>query len=517
MPLAPSNRRAFAGLIFAMPLVAIGPIVAVAQYGNVQTRSSGYPTATAPRGVSQSGGAMPKRESLFGDQGLSWKMPFTRSKTPPKSQISPRQPMTGKSVPRVAQQAPRAAAGQQNRANIPNARMPLRTPPTSSGNAPRPAVQPAAQTPVTVQRDMPRATTSQPPRTMRPAVNVSPVPAARSVPSTNWSTSDSQTKKILAQAHAWSLTASSEAHYTRIIQACRQAADAQTTPDITRYANELASWALNRRGQLKAEANREDEALRDFDAAIQADAQRWRPVHNRGVLLAGDGEFEKAFNDFSRTIELNPPFAKAYSNRAALFVVAGKLQDAIRDYTTAIELDPELTVAHRGLGRACHLDGQAEVAIRHYDEAVRLAPNDAYAITSRADVLTDLGRYAEAADEYERAIQADPDSSHAHSGSAWLLATCPDDSVRNPTLALQRAQAAIELTGDKDAAFLDTLAAAQAVNGDFAGATKTIHEAVQLATPDAKEMYLERLALYEQEQPFRLEPPGNIVQASHEN
>jgi tetratricopeptide (TPR) repeat protein len=234
------------------------------------------------------------------------------------------------------------------------------------------------------------------------------------------------------------------------------------------------------------------------------------------VLLAQNGHFEKAFDDFTRTIQCNPTFAKAYSNRGALFVVAGNVESAIQDYKRAIELDPDIAVAYRGLGRACHLDGQLDEAITHYNAAVRLSPNDAYAIASRADVMTDLGRYEEASVEYDRAIKVDPNSSHANSGSAWLLATCPDDAIRNPTLALERAQAAIKFAGGEDAASFDTLAAAQANMGNFAAAQKTGEQAVRLASPSEKEAYEERLTLYQRGKPYRLEPIEEVVQASHQ-
>jgi tetratricopeptide (TPR) repeat protein len=322
---------------------------------------------------------------------------------------------------------------------------------------------------------------------------------------------------MLTQAHQWSTAATTGVDFTRIIDTCRQASAGQQAPEVEKFANQLASWALNRRGQLRAEAGQEETALSDFDAAIEADPQRWRAIHNRGVLLAGNGQFEKAFNDFTQTTQIHPQFAKAYSNRAALFVVAGDVQAAIQDYTQAIELDPELTVAYRGLGRACHLNGQLDVALRHYNEAIKLAPNDTYAIVSRADVLTDLGRYAEAAADYERAIEFDPKSDRAQSGSAWLLATCPDDAVRNPALALERAETAIKLTNDEDAAGLDTLAAAQANNGEFAAAAISMHKALELAAPGEKEAYVERLALYQQEKPYRLEAQSQVIQASHQD
>jgi tetratricopeptide (TPR) repeat protein len=331
------------------------------------------------------------------------------------------------------------------------------------------------------------------------------------------STPESPANQLLVRAHDWSASAQSEDDFSRIIETCRRAQTSQPSADTDLYASELASWALNRRGQLKAESGRDNEAIRDFDDAVRADAQRWRAIHNRGVLLAQVGEFEKAFDDFNRTVEINPEFAKAYSNRAALFVVAGNLKPALQDYARAIELDPTLAVAHRGRGRACHLVGRLDQAINHYDEAVRLAPDDAYAAASRADVLTDLGRYAEAARQYERAIEIDPKSSHAYSGSAWLLATCPDDAVRNSKLAIERSRTVIELTGGEDAASFDTLAAALASAGNFPDAVKTVRQAVHLATADEREVFQDRLLMYQHAKPYRTAPVDKVVQANYES
>jgi tetratricopeptide (TPR) repeat protein len=327
--------------------------------------------------------------------------------------------------------------------------------------------------------------------------------------------SDTPADRLIAQAHEWSASATTESDYTRIIEACRQARAGQPGAATARYASELASWALNRRGELKAEAGRD--ALGDFDDAIRADSQRWRAIHNRGVLLAQTGEFERAFDDFARTIQLNPNFAKAYSNRAALLMVAGELEPALDDYRRAVDLDPTLAVAQRGCGRAYHLLRRLDQAIRHYDEAVRLAPDDAYAAASRADLLTDHGRYAEAMDEYERTLELDPKSAHACSSSAWLLATCPDASVRNPQLAIERAKLAIELTGQTDAVSFDTLAAAQASAGDFSTATQTVRQAVELAGPAEREVYEQRLLMYQRAKPYRIAPVGEVVQASYES
>jgi tetratricopeptide (TPR) repeat protein len=326
----------------------------------------------------------------------------------------------------------------------------------------------------------------------------------------------SRAELLLSEAHELSRDAHSQQDYTRIIESCRRALASQPSAEIAGYANELAAWSLNRRGQLKADAVQVREAMLDFEDAIRADSNCWRAVHNRGVLRAQAGQFEKAFDDFNRTIQIKPDYAKAYANRGALFVVASDLNAALKDYGRAIELDADLAVAHRGRGRVCHLLGRLDEAIAHYDAAVQLAPDDSYALVSRADLLTDMGRYVDACAQYDRAIELDPQSVYAYSGSAWLLATCPDGTVRNPALAIERAKKSIQLSGKKDALNFDTLAAAQAAAGNFSAAVQTLRQAIELAEADERDVYQERLAMYQHAQPYRIAPMRPVAQASYE-
>ena len=63
----------------------------------------------------------------------------------------------------------------------------------------------------------------------------------------------------------------------------------------------------------------------------------------------------------------------------------------------------------------------------------------------------------------------------AQNDLAWLLATCPDNSVRNGQKAVELAQQAVQLSNGRSPEILDTLAAAYAEAGRF-------HEAVETAT-----------------------------------
>ena len=320
---------------------------------------------------------------------------------------------------------------------------------------------------------------------------------------------------MLVQAHAIADQASTEEDFSHVYAACQRVMASQPNATEAGFAKQLAAWSINRRGQIRASAGHSEDALADFSTAIQLDPKLWRAIHNRGVLEAQAGQFDKAFDDFNRTTELNPQFAKAFSNRASLYVVAGQMEPALNDYRRACELDPNLVVAQRGCGRVCHMLGQLDEAGQHLNRAIELAPNDASALSSRADLFTDLGNYSDAAADYDRALKLDGKSAEAYRGSAWLLATCPDNNVRNPDVAIHRAELAVKLDRKPDATTFDTLAAAQASAGDFASATQTIRRAIELATPSERSVYQDRLSMYRQSMPFRIAPLPSVQQAQY--
>jgi tetratricopeptide (TPR) repeat protein len=545
MHLAPIARRIVVGLTLLVVSFAVLPMAFAWDLFGRESQSAPAVQSMPPDRTQSN--ATARRGPLFKGQELRLpKMPFGRTK--PAANVP-----AGSSYP-AQQGSPRNAAGQTASRFAASANTPLGYANQPSGgnrsigpartqqpqqrmahggavrqaNRPQPyaqvqsqvpdrrAIQSPPSQPVSARVNDARIASGQP--TLLPAERVSAdaiqTPAAlRQAPA---AAPQSPADQLIAQAHEQTATAASEADYSRIIDTCRRARASQASPATHRYAGELASWAFNRRGQLNVKAGRHEEALADFDLAIRADSTRWRAIHNRGVLLAQAGQYERAFDDFARTITLNPNFANAYSNRAALLMVAGDLEGARDDYRRAIEIDPALAVAYRGCGRAHHQLRQLDEAIACFDDAVRLAPGDAYAVECRADVLTDLGRYGEAAADYERAIQLNPQSVHAYSSFAWLLATCPDASVRNPQLAVESATMAIQLSGEKDAVCFDALAAAQASAGDFNTAIETVQQAVRLAEPEEREAYQARLLMYQHAKPYRIAPVGEVVQASYE-
>jgi tetratricopeptide (TPR) repeat protein len=322
----------------------------------------------------------------------------------------------------------------------------------------------------------------------------------------------SPANELLVRAYQLSVTASAEAEYSQIVRSCADAMRQGLEGENRKFALELSAWALNRRGQVRADQGQREIAITDFRAALDFDPHCWRALHNRGVTFAQGGQFAEAFDDITKVIQLNPQFAKAYSNRATLYVQAGDFERAIADYESALEIDPALLPALLGHGRVCHMSGRLEEALVSFNAAIEQDNANADLACSRGDLLVDLGRYSEALDDYARAIDLNPKLQHAYRNGAWLLATCPDETIRDAEGAIKGAEAALDCGYGERHAALDTLAAALANAGRFDEAIGAMQQAIEIAPQDALPAYQARQKLYESGQPFRTHPVGEDME-----
>ena len=204
-------------------------------------------------------------------------------------------------------------------------------------------------------------------------------------------------------------------------------------------------------------------------------------------------------------------------NRDLLFIVAGEAgfwvpvrellpQEKVSDYLTdQIRLNPGDAHVHfnRGILRLGTKD--YDNAIAEFDAAIRLNPKDARAYYGRALAWKRKKGFAKAIADFNAAIQFDPEYAAAYNERAWLWATCTDKKFRDAPKAVESARKACELTsGPKKASYLDTLAAAYAEAGDFAGAVATQAEANNLfAGNEQRKKGEARLMLYQEQKPYR--------------
>jgi tetratricopeptide (TPR) repeat protein len=201
--------------------------------------------------------------------------------------------------------------------------------------------------------------------------------------------------------------------------------------------------------------------------------------------------------------------AVAASNQAYDQLKKGDLDGAIRSYTAAFKIDPRMYVAIYERGTIYMRQHKWEQAIADFNNALVISPSFFLAAIKRAEVNQRLGRYDKALAELDHLINLRPQyhtDALARSDRAWIYATCPDPAFRNGKQGVADATAACKIDSWDSWDYIDTLAAAYAETGDFENAIKFEEKAIRKAREaDDIKSARERLALYQQHRPFRLD------------
>jgi tetratricopeptide (TPR) repeat protein len=294
-----------------------------------------------------------------------------------------------------------------------------------------------------------------------------------------------------------------------------------------RYEESVARWkqvlevspddplALNNLGMALVLAGHRGEAVTHFQKATEAKLRKALEVNpgsaethdTLGLLLLKTGRLDEAILHFQKAAELKPGFASARSNLGSALAMKGRLDEALAQLRKALELDSAHAPAYYNSGLVLAKRGETEEAIRQWQKAVAINPSYAEAHATLGDALYARDKIPEALAHWREAIRLQPNDLATLRQAAWVLATCPQATIRNGSEALALAVRAVQLSGGNDAVVLDTLAAAYAQAGRFADAVLTARRALALAAQKNQQAQAEalkgRIALYEAQTPFR--------------
>jgi Flp pilus assembly protein TadD len=89
------------------------------------------------------------------------------------------------------------------------------------------------------------------------------------------------------------------------------------------------------RGLAALEAGRFDQALQDFNRALNLKPNDASLYDFRGVAYRGKGLDDQAMKDFNQALQLDPKYAKAYRNRAMVYYDNSEFDKALGDLEKA--------------------------------------------------------------------------------------------------------------------------------------------------------------------------------------
>lgn len=181
-------------------------------------------------------------------------------------------------------------------------------------------------------------------------------------------------------------------------------------PDYSDAYNNLGT-ALLKKGQV-------DEAITKYRKSMELRPTYTEAHNNLGLALLQNKQLDEAAAEFKKALEINPNYDEAHDNLGVVLFQKGQVEQAMAEFRKAIEITPNHVKAHNNLGFAYFQKGQTDDAISEFRKALAVAPNFIDTHSTLGVALYQKGRYEEAKAEFEKVLQLKPDDPDAKNNLA---------------------------------------------------------------------------------------------------
>ncbi len=219
-------------------------------------------------------------------------------------------------------------------------------------------------------------------------------------------------------------------------------------------------------------------------------------------------------------------YAVAHSLLGAAYLNSGNTNEAISNLREAMRVSPSRPVPYLNMGRIAMAQKKYQEATMWLKFSLMHDPENQDTLCILATLLALQQNWTSSINYFESALKLNPTHGFARAQLAWMLATCPDATVRNGPKAVERALPLIPMSEGKSARAFDILAAAFAETGAFDKAVKYAEEALRILSTNATlppltghtsvtpivtqgfsaEEITQRINLYKQKLPYREAP-----------
>jgi tetratricopeptide (TPR) repeat protein len=218
------------------------------------------------------------------------------------------------------------------------------------------------------------------------------------------------------------------------------------------------------------------EAVPAWKVAADKDPTDARPYNNMGVALAATGKTTDAIASYEKALSINNDSSQTHNNLGSALAEANQLDDAKLHIQKAIELDPDNGTAHINLGHLLEVTGHRQEAIEQLTLGLQIAPKNADGHNIYGVILAREGKLDKAIAELQQAVALSPTSAECHYNLGRAFA-----ASNRFTEALSEIEVATKVTGGREPAILQMLAAMYSETGKYQQAVTIAQQALEIA------------------------------------
>ena len=175
--------------------------------------------------------------------------------------------------------------------------------------------------------------------------------------------------------------------------------------------------------RMFARTGKPDEAIANYQKALQVDPQNAVAHYNLGSLLGMRGNVEQSKLHLEQAVRFDPNYAEAHSNLGNVLLLLGNTKEASASYRKALELNPGFDDTRFNLGMALLRGKEFNGAAEQFQLIVKKNPANAEALFLLGNALAAGGKLDSAIEKFREVIRLKPDFDDAYVGLARALAT----------------------------------------------------------------------------------------------
>ena len=186
--------------------------------------------------------------------------------------------------------------------------------------------------------------------------------------------------------------------------------------------------------------NQKEEAYKFISRIITIDPG-FIPAHIEYIKILAHLEAYEFVNEHTlRVITNEPNNAKIRIEYGISLYMQKRNEEAKQQFRIALELEPNNEIAFLQLGTMFQQENDSLNAITYYRKSIAANSKNVNPWLQLGNYFVELGRWNDALDHFKKALEESPNDIDFLERYAWILATCPDDEIRDGQLALTYAK-----------------------------------------------------------------------------